>query len=172
MSWKDDPPATLIRISFHFFSSLFHFPLHLLEWALTPFHAEMAEILFSNVESPKWDDWVSSSGRILRARWAFMKKIWSLVNRSIKTDVLSIHCAGLLRLKFCRPCFQLLRPLICSFAASSVVRRHKVFGAGHRFPLEIIDVSYNKKHLRCFRIIYLGGTTWYIASKHIKIPQL
>lgn len=68
MSWKDDPPATLIRISFHFFSSLFHFPLHLLEWALTPFHAEMAEILFSNVESSKWDDWVSSSGRILRAR--------------------------------------------------------------------------------------------------------
>jgi len=43
--WKDDPPATLICVSLHFFSSLFRFPLYLLKWVITPFHAKMAEIL-------------------------------------------------------------------------------------------------------------------------------
>lgn len=45
--WKGDPPASLKCIFFHFFPSLFLFPLYLLlKWLLTPFHAVMAEILF------------------------------------------------------------------------------------------------------------------------------
>lgn len=144
---------------FHWLSSLFHFPLYLLlKWVLTPFHAEMAEIIFLvlshlNVMS----GYPPQVG--LKARWTIMKKIWSLINRSITRDVLSIHCAGLLRLKFCWPCFLLLRPSICSFAASSARIRHKVFGAGCRFQLEITDVSYNKRHLRHFRIIYVDYIT-------------
>lgn len=63
----------------------------------------------------------------------------------------------------------LFRPPICSFAASSVEVRHKTFEAGYEFQLEITDISYNKRHLRCFRIICVRDTAWYIPSNPIKI---
>lgn len=57
------------------------------------------------------------------------------------------------------------------FAASSVEVRHKIFQTGCEFQLEITDMSYNKRHLRYFRIINVHDPAWHIPSNPIKILQ-
>lgn len=133
------------------FSSFFpSFPSHYISfWNGLLVHARMAEILFtvlshlngmsghlphvgySQTEETSWKrsgDWSAETSQEMF--WAFIV----------------LGCLGQNLAEY----GLLLRPPIWSFAAASVEIRHKIFGAGCEFQLEITAISYNKRHLRWF----------------------
>lgn len=147
--WKDDscfPHTYLFSLPF---------PLgHLLLYLLSKYFISCRGCRYSSssVDSHSWDVWVSSSSRMLKARSAVAKEMCSLVKRSIKRGIFSIHCVWLFRPEFYKPHFLMLRWSICSSTAFSIVIKHTVFVAGGRFQLELTDVSNNKRYLSCLEL--------------------